>query len=350
MYEISSDEWLELKTRVSQSYKEADTVLTEIPDGILLLSDEGRILVCNSQAKEILNIPQNLTIINEPFTSLFPDSFFGFSVEEALQALSAPRTIRITLTQNNQDRDIEIFVKRNSSNGYLFILMRDRSDYRQMENAIEKYRNIAELGKMTATLAHEIRNPLSGIIGFASLLKSELQSTRHRRMLSSLIEGAQSLNTLVSSMLEYTKIRPLKLQTVDIQDFFSSLIPLLSISFPMCHFERKTTQPILRAIDTDRMNSAVWNLVKNAAEATEEPISLTLHPSGNISVSNPGSIAPHVMEKLFSPFFTTKPQGNGLGLAEAQKIMKLHGGDIHVCNENACVTFTLQIPHPLANS
>lgn len=78
------------------------------------------------------------------------------------------------LIKNDQDRDVEIFVRKNPLNGFLFLLIRDRSEYKQLENVIERYKNIAELGKMTATLAHEIRNPLSGIAGFASLLKEEL--------------------------------------------------------------------------------------------------------------------------------------------------------------------------------
>lgn len=197
---------------------------------------------------------------------------------------------------------------------------------------------------MTATLAHEIRNPLSGIAGFASLLKEELPSPRHQRMLSSIIDGTRSLNTLVSSMLEYTKSQPLNLKAIDLQDFFSSLIPLLSITFPFCKFERETSASIVRSIDPDRMNSVVWNLVKNAAEATESPIMLTLHTSGDISVTNPGQLPQEVFDKLFIPFFTTKAQGNGLGLAEALKIMRLHGGDIHVENANAQVTFTLKLP------
>ncbi|AHK63805.1 Sensor histidine kinase RcsC [Chlamydia avium] len=340
----STHELIEIKARITQSYKQADAILTSIPDGIILLSELGNILIFNSQAREILGIPENLHILEKPFTDFFPDTFFGFSISDALNSLSLPKTLRVTLSKNNQDYDTEIFVRRNSSNGYLFILIRDRSEYKQLENAIERYRNIAELGKMTATLAHEIRNPLSGIAGFAALLKEELTSSRHQRMLSSIIEGTRSLSTLVSSMLEYTKSQPLNLKIIDLQDFFSSLIPLLSITFPTCQYERETTIPLIRSIDPDRINSVVWNLVKNASEATELPMTLTLHASGDISVTNPGQLSPSVMDKLFTPFFTTKPRGNGLGLAEALKIMRLHGGDIHVKNSQKNVRFTLKIP------
>ncbi|EPP35446.1 his Kinase A domain protein [Chlamydia ibidis] len=340
----ATHELLEIKARVTQSYKEANTILTSIPDGIILLSEQGTILICNSQAKDILGIPGNLEILHKPFDQFFPDNFFGFSLKEYLTTTPKPKTLRLTLSKNDNDRDVEIFVRKNDMNNYLFILIRDRSEYRQLEHAIEKYRSISELGKMTATLAHEIRNPLTGIAGFASLLKEELPSPRHQRMLSSIIDGTRSLNSLVSSMLEFTKSQPLHLKTIDLQAFFSSLIPLLSITFPLCQFERRTSASIERSIDTDRMKSVVWNLVKNASEATHLPIVLTLHPGGDISVSNPGELPTEVMNKLFTPFFTTKTRGNGLGLAEAQKIMRLHGGDIHVENINQNVVFTLKLP------
>ncbi|ANH78384.1 two-component system sensor histidine kinase NtrB [Candidatus Chlamydia sanziniae] len=340
----STHELLEIKARITQSYKEADTILTAIPDGIILLSEVGTILIFNSQAREILGIPEHQEILHKPFVEFFPDTFFGFSMSESLQSLKLAKTLRLSLCKEAIEKELEIFIRRNEINGYLFIQIRDRSEYKQLENAIERYKNIAELGKMTATLAHEIRNPLSGIAGFASLLKEELTFTRHQRMLSAIISGTQSLNNLVSSMLEYTKSQPLNLKTVDLQDFFSALMPLLSASFPTCCFERKSTESLLRSIDPDRMNSVIWNLVKNAIETGEKPVTLTLRPTGEIAVANPGELSPAVLDKLFTPFFTTKVQGNGLGLAEARKIMRLHGGDIELESTSPIVTFILKLP------
>lgn len=340
----STLELIEIKDRITQSYKEADAILSSIPDGVILLSELGNILIFNIQARTILGIPEELEMIGKPFETFFPETFFGFSFKEALRSLSTPKTLRMTLSKNNQDCDAEVFIKKNT-NGYLFILIRDRSEYKQLEHAIERYRNISELGKMTATLAHEIRNPLSGIVGFASLLKEELTSPRHQRMLDSIIQGTRSLNTLVSSMLEFTKSQPLHLKITDLQEFFTSLTPLLSVSFPTCQFKREVSTPIIRSIDPDRLNSVIWNLVKNAAEASAQAITLTLHHSGDISVMNPGTLPPEIMDKLFTPFFTTKRSGNGLGLAEALKIMRLHGGDIHVENTAGYTTFILKIPH-----
>ncbi|WP_201456641.1 nitrogen regulation protein NR(II) [Chlamydia sp. 17-3921] len=340
----SSEELLEIKSRITQSYNEANTILKAIPDGILLISDLGDILICNSQAREILEIPENTEILNHSFRQVFPDTFFGFSIQEALKSLSTPKTLRLSLHHNSLEKEVEIFVRKNESNGYLFIQIRNRSEYKQLENAIEKYKNIAELGKMTATLAHEIRNPLSGIAGFASMLQEEISSPRHQRMLASIISGTHSLNNLVSSMLEYTKSQPLNLQTIDLQSFFSSLIPPLSVAFPLCRFERKSSQPLLRSIDPDRINSVIWNLVKNATEASEGTAILTLHRSGDISVANPGELSSEVLTKLFTPFFTTKVHGNGLGLAEAQKTMRLHGGEIFVESSLSTIIFTLRLP------
>lgn len=337
---VSNDELLAIRARVTQSYSEAQTILTSIPDGIILLSEVGEILMCNSQARSILGIPEDIQLIHQKFHDFFPDTFFGFSVQEALEKEIPPKTIRLTLSQDLSHKEVEVFVRKNISNQFLFLLIRDRSDYRQLEQAIEKYRSISELGKIAATLAHEIRNPLTGISGFATILKEELSSERHQRMLNAIIEGSRSLNSLVSSMLEYTKIQPLNLRSIDIQDFFSSLIPELSLTFPSCTFRRTYSSPILHSIDPDRLRCVIWNLVKNAVEASDDEIFLELHEKG-LSVVNTGTLPLHVQEKLFIPFFTTKPQGNGLGLAEAHKIMRLHGGDLIVSNQDNLITFTI---------
>lgn len=345
VYEASFRELLEIKKRLLQSCTMAETILTEIPDGILLITEDGHISTCNAQAKEILGIPGELSILNQPFTKFFPEDFFGFSICELLTQNCKQQTLRLTLSQGDKQRDVEIFVRKRLHHA-LFLLIRDRSEYRQLEHAVERYRTISELGKVTATLAHEIRNPLNGIAGFAYLLKEELSSPHHQRMLTAIIEGTRSLNNLVSSMLEYTKPQLLQLKRVDLQDIFNHLIPLLSITFPSCCFIRESSDPLPRSVDPDRLYSAIWNLVKNAAEETEAPFYLTLHSSGNISVKNPGTLSEQVRKKLFTPFFTTKPTGNGLGLAEAQKIMRLHGGDIHVEANDGMVTFILTLPNP----
>lgn len=340
----SPQELLQIKDRVTQSFQEAETILTSIPDGIILLSNLGSILIFNRQAKHILNIPEDIELLHQPFSDIFPDAFFGFSLNELLSSSPCPKTIRLTLIINDVERDVEVFVKKNTHNNHIFILIRDRSEYKQLEHAIEKYKNVAELGKITATLAHEIRNPLSGIIGFANLLKEEIPTPRHRKMLTSIIEGSRSLEQFISSMLEYTKHRPLHLKSVNLQEFFSSLIPPLSLAFPSCRFVRKTIAPYIRSIDPDRIRLAIWNLVKNAAEATSKPITLTLLPTGSFSVSNPGDLSPHTICQLFTPFFTTKPSGHGLGLSEVQTTMRLHGGEVTVTNNNHTITFALTFP------
>ena len=337
---VSNNELLEIRARVTQSYREAQTILISIPDGILLLADSGEILICNPQARAILGIPENIQLVKRTFHDFFPDTFFGFSVQEALEKEIPPTTIRLTLSQKLSHKEVEVFVRKNSSNGFLFLLIRDRSDYRQLEHAIEKYRSISELGKIATTLAHEIRNPLTGISGFATILKQELSSDRHQRMLNAIIEGTRSLNSLVSSMLEYTKIQPLNLRSIDLQAFFSSLIPELSLAFPSCTFKRTLLSPMLHSIDPDRLRCVIWNLVKNAVEASNEEVFLELHERG-FSVTNTGTLPVNVQDKLFIPFFTTKPHGNGLGLAEAHKIMRMHGGDLIVSNKDNLITFTI---------
>ncbi|WP_213318701.1 two-component system sensor histidine kinase NtrB [Chlamydiifrater volucris] len=339
-------------SRLKKSSRETEYILSSIPDGIFLISENGAITVCNTEAKTILGFPENYPLLHQSFFDIFPDSFLGFSVSEALKHLPAPKTVALNLEDGELSKDLEIFVRRCGGNDlddspYLFVMIRDRSMYKQLENALERYKNISEIGRLAATVAHEIRNPLTGIEGFASLLREELTSPRHKRMAQSIVDGTRSLNSLVSSILEYTRPNPLNLKTTNLSDFISSLHPLLSSSFPSYKQEIKVSTPITKSIDPDRMKSVLWNLVKNACEASypNAPVVLSLEENGDISVTNQGeNIPPEVQKNLFTPFFTTKSSGNGLGLPEAKKVISMHGGEIVVSSTNNVTAFVIKIP------
>ncbi|WP_213358057.1 two-component system sensor histidine kinase NtrB [Chlamydiifrater phoenicopteri] len=347
-----SSELSAIVSRLKKSSRETEYILSSIPDGIFLIAQNGSITVCNTEAKTILGFPENYPLLHQSFFDVFPDAFLGFSVSEALKNLPTPKTVALNLEEGGLSKDLEVFVRRCGGNDlddspYLFIMIRDRSMYKQLENALERYKNISEIGRLAATLAHEIRNPLTGIEGFASLLKEELSSPRHKRMAQSIVDGTRSLNSLVSSILEYTRPNPLNLKATNLIDFITSLEPLLTSTFPSYKQEIKAKDSIIKSMDPDRIKSVLWNLVKNACEAAYPGTSvvLCLEENGDISVTNQGETIPsEIFKNLFTPFFTTKASGNGLGLPEAKKVMNMHGGEITVSSVNDVTSFVIKIP------
>ncbi|MEG0037498.1 MAG: histidine kinase dimerization/phospho-acceptor domain-containing protein [Victivallaceae bacterium] len=335
-----------LKNRLQISHRETENVISLIPDGILLINHAERIFVCNAAARAILDLPTGIETKDYHFSHFFKDDLFGFSVSQMLKNPEKPKTFCLTFSNHYETKDVEVFV-RSYENG-LFILIRDRSSYKQLEQSLEKYKSIAELGQMVATLAHEIRNPLTGIEGFAGILEEELLNPRHKKMIRSVIEGTRSLNYLVSSMLQYTHIPSLTLYPTNICDFITKLLPLFEAPFSSGRLFFNIENPtVVRSIDKDRFQSVLWNLIKNAFEASlpNKTIVITLTNDGDIIITNEGDPIPQdKINQLFVPFFTTKPDGNGLGLAESLKVIRMHGGNIVVKSMTEQTSFIIKLP------
>jgi len=213
-----------------------------------------------------------------------------------------------------------------------------------------------ELGQIAATVAHEIRNPLGGIRGYASLLYRDLNEQAHlQEMASFIIDGTKSLEKVVSAILHYSKPIQVQTQTTDLGRFLKQIGKFIKVdpAFPqniklILHIP---DSPILAPIDPQSLKSAMLNLIFNAFQAMPSGGNLTIsllkmENSAHISITDTGSgMDEEQLSNLFSPFFTTKKKGNGLGLVETQKIIQAHFGAIDVRSQKAIgTTFTLTLP------
>ncbi len=315
-----------------QINKKLETIMSLLPDGLLFISNDGTISLCNSFAKKILNV-ENLDLIGKKFLDVFQDNIFGISIKEAFASLSRPKTIFLALSNNNTIKDIEIYINKHEEIGILFSL-KDRTPYKQLETSLQRYQQLSELGEVVATIAHEIRNPLTGISGYASLLKSELSDSKHICMAEAIIEGALSLNSLLTDILEYSKPEPLILKPTNIFKLIQKELTLISARIPHVSCKLETTnQNIIKSIDNIKIKTVLWNLIINAAEASpkQSTIKISITKEGHIKISDNGNGIPKEnMKYLFTPFFTTKTHGTGIGLSKAYKIIRAHGGEILV--------------------
>jgi len=215
-------------------------------------------------------------------------------------------------------------------------------ELKKMQEEVQQSRVLSALGEMAATVAHEIRNPLSGIGGYAGLLARSIPpEDPKRKYVDKIIGGISSLNKIVSNLLVYTRKTNLQKQETDLVAWADAILAHAEIEIEK---EKKNVQiernfpaePLSAKIDSERLQQVMLNLLINGIQAieTEGKISVSISLNNGIAeitVADTGcGIEPEYLKNIFTPFFTTKEQGTGLGLAIAKKIVDLHDGEISV--------------------
>jgi signal transduction histidine kinase len=239
-------------------------------------------------------------------------------------------------------------------------LAESNRNLRRAQVSLRRSERLAALGQLTAGLAHELRNPLGTIKASSELLVKP--ATRQKQELVEELAGyitseVDRTNTLVSRFLDFARPLQLNAKRGDLREVISE-----SVSQTKSRAEAKNVQvhaaapdhPVESSFDPPLLTLAVTNLVQNAIDASREggAVEVVLNDLGSeiqISVRDYGSgIAPEHLESIFNPFFTTKPNGTGLGLPLVSKIVDEHQGKIAVRSEAATGTvFEITLPNTI---
>jgi signal transduction histidine kinase len=207
---------------------------------------------------------------------------------------------------------------------------------RQLEELRRKDR-LAALGEMAATVAHEIRNPLGGIQGFAALLERDIpQGDPRRRLVEKILAGTKSLDRVVGELLEYTRPIELKLETIDARALVDSALSFLSSASGEVSVRNDVPDGLALRGDAHKLRQVLLNVLQNAVQSIDGAgrVEVTAQAARGrvvIAIKDTGcGISAEHLAKVFMPFFTTREKGTGLGLAVAAKIVESHGGTMDV--------------------
>ncbi|GAM10871.1 sensor protein ZraS [Geobacter sp. OR-1] len=211
-----------------------------------------------------------------------------------------------------------------------------REEKHQLEMARQE--SLARLGEMGAMLAHEIRNPLGGIKGFAQIIEKRPTDERNRGFAHRIVTETLRLENLVTNLLAYAgsdRLRPVKF---GLEELIADTVALIRSEADEqgVAITVNSSAAVQLIGDRDRFGQVLLNLVKNALQAMPAggTLGIAFATSGknvSIVVSDTGEgIAPESKSRIFEPFFTTKAKGTGLGLALCRKIIEEHNGTIEV--------------------
>ncbi|MFO7955534.1 MAG: GAF domain-containing protein [Candidatus Brocadiia bacterium] len=230
-------------------------------------------------------------------------------------------------------------------------------ELRRTRDKLIEAERMASVGRMAGHLAHEIRNPLTAIGGFArSIARRHEEDTVTHRNANIIYEEARRLERTLVNVLDYTRPlrpdkKPVRINEI-VRDTVGQFRPQLEEEDITVRFSLREDLPAVSA-DGEMIKQVILNLIKNAKEATENKqkgkITVSTDHDGDsvlVSVADNGAgMPPDVVENLFSPFFTTKIGGIGLGLSVSRRIVRQHGGDMEVESElGGGSRFTVSLP------
>lgn len=219
-------------------------------------------------------------------------------------------------------------------------LQRTQGELVRAENRAEEAEKLAALGRLSAGLAHEIRNPLSSISGAVQMLSTSVVDTDDRQLCDIVLRESKRLEELVNDMLDLSRSRPPTLRPTDLRVLINDVLRLSLASgraqsdVNLCLITEDDAHPVVQA-DADQLRQLLWNLVRNAVQASaaggEVRVRLASHPEVSVTVEDDGSgIDSQARLHIFDAYYTTRSQGTGIGLAVVKRIADEHGFRLRV--------------------
>jgi two-component system sensor histidine kinase PilS (NtrC family) len=345
-----------------------ERTVESLKSGLLTTDLEGRITSLNSEAERITNRDRARTLgldveavlpgIRDHLVADSKDSEAGISNSRGRMAYRAP-------DQTLRHLGIGAYVLRDGeaeAEGHV-VIFQDVTDVVEMEASLRQSERLAAIGELSASIAHEIRNPLAAISGSIEMLQGERvgqeESADSAHLMNIALREVDRLDRLISDFLRYARPGPLNPETVQLRGIITDVIKMFDASqSDAIEIDLAVEDGLAAFADAGQLRQVLWNLVLNAAEAMPDGGRLRVSartltgrdsqegsPGGRrgqegeegkarwleIAIADDGSGIPRSkLDRIFDPFFTTKQTGSGLGLATVHRIVENHGGIVRL--------------------
>jgi len=340
-----------------QAFK--DLIFQSAGTGLIALDREHRITAFNRAAEEIAGVTA-IRAIGQDWPTLIGAVAPLASIEATIDGNPRASIRHETALRRPDGSTVPVrmtFSALRSGEGErlgLIAACEDLSTIRAMESRMRQADRLATVGRMAANIAHEIRNPLASLTGAIEVLTSPHTAEDARERLSQIVaRESERLNHIIKNFLEYARPAPLSIATFDVAAAAEEVLLLLEhrASPGSLKVLREFSPSVLWPVDAQQFRQILWNLCLNAVEAMPEGGELRVAVAAHgetleVMVSDTGEgIAPSDISHVFEPFFSTKSEGTGLGLALVHRVVQEHGGDIDVRSSPGLgTTFTLTLP------
>ncbi len=339
----------EARERANSAEKFSERIVASLPSGLIAFDGAGLSMAINTPGRALLEV--NGAALGESYKQLFgAHDELAKMVGDCLQTGTVYRRTEIEAVSGDGKlrrlgatvAPIELPPERGPRGA--LCLLTDITEVTELREQVALKNNLESLGEMSAGLAHEFKNAIATLQGYAQLLQSMELNDKAQVAASSLLNEVRNLSSMVTAFLNFARPQPLQLEEVRVIELIEDCAAELRLK-PVVEIDPSLT---VRA-DERMLRQALLNLMRNGAEANPdgEVTVRTARENGSLVIqvrdTGPG-IAAADLQKIFIPFFTTKPKGHGIGLALTHRIITQHGGTLTATNSpNGGAVFTIKL-------
>ncbi len=335
-------------------------IMSGLEDGLLLFNVEGRAVLVSPSAEKFLDVGSE-NLLGRKIEEIFPADHplaQALHIERAGDPAHAIEQVEVEISGERGPRRVGASIQAIQENGTrmgMLVTLRDLESMERIGSQLRVSERLAALGRVTAGVAHEVKNPLNSMRVWLEVLKGNLPADAETQQAAKMLDSEiDRLDRVVKTFLEFSRPVELEYEEVDLPKLIDSVLAMAKPAIDRARVELQEEIPASfppMELDQRLIEQAVLNLVLNACQS--------MGPGGRLSVSlrrladtaeirvgdtGPG-IAPENRAKIFQLFFTTRKGGTGLGLANTFRFVQLHNGSIEFDTEvGRGTTFRIELP------